>query len=211
MLKKELKWLICLITFFLFIIISYLVIKDKTFSFDTTIYNFFAKHQNPNLTKIVILITNLASELTLIILTLLIFIIIKNKKIGFISLINLIIILLLNQGLKLLFVRERPTDMIINMSGYSYPSGHSMISFAFYGFLIYLLHKTELSKITKYLISTFLIILIIAIGLSRIYLHVHYASDVLSGFCLSASYLIIFIYYAEKYLKGEKLNERKKI
>lgn len=76
--------------------------------------------------------------------------------------------------------------------GYSFPSGHSMVSMAFYGFLIYLIYNNIKNKYIKWILICSLSILIILIGISRIYLGVHYTSDVLAGFLLSISYLVIY-------------------
>ena len=89
--------------------------------------------------------------------------------------------------------RPRPIEFrIIDENGYSFPSGHSMVSAAFYGFLIYLIYKNIKNKYLKWGLITILSLLIIFIGISRIYLGVHYTSDVLAGFLISISYLIIF-------------------
>ena len=82
--------------------------------------------------------------------------------------------------LKLIIQRPRPDEYrIIDASGYSFPSGHSMISMAFYGFIIYLICKYVNNKILKYFLIGLLGSLIILIGVSRVYLGVHYVSDVL--------------------------------
>ena len=120
-------------------------------------------------------------------------IVIKNKKIGIQIWANLGISTLLNQMLKYIVQRPRPTEFrIIEESGYSFPSGHSMVSAAFYGFIIYLIYKNIKNKYIKWSLMSILSILIILIGTSRIYLGVHYTSDVLAGFLISISYLIIF-------------------
>ena len=67
---------------------------------------------------------------------------IKNKKIGVSIFSNLVIITALNQLLKNILQRPRPTEFrIVEETGYSFPSGHSMVSMAFYGYLIYLTYK----------------------------------------------------------------------
>ena len=69
-----------------------------------------------------------------------------------------------------------------------------MVSMAFYGYLIYLVYKNIKNKYLKWILIVVLSILIILIGISRIYLGVHYTSDVLGGYLLSVSYLVLFIH-----------------
>ena len=114
---------------------------------------------------------------------------------------NLVIITALNQLLKGILQRPRPTEFrIIEETGYSFPSGHSMVSMAFYGYLIYLIYKYVKNKYIKTSLIILLSILICCIGISRIYLGVHYTSDVLGGFFISISYLIIYISVVNKFL-----------
>ena len=126
---------------------------------------------------------------------------IKNKKIGVSIFSNLVIVTILNQLLKRILQRPRPTEYrIIEETGYSFPSGHSMISMAFYGYLIYLIYKYVKNKYIKWISIVVLSLLICTIGISRIYLGVHYTSDVLGGFLISISYLVIFISAVNKFL-----------
>lgn len=74
-----------------------------------------------------------------------------------------------------------------------------MVSMAFYGYLIYLIYKYVKNKYLKYISIILLSILICSIGISRIYLGVHYTSDVLAGFMISISYLIIYISAVNKF------------
>ena len=114
---------------------------------------------------------------------------------------NIAIIAILNQVLKRILQRPRPTEFrIIEETGYSFPSGHSMVSMAFYGYLIYLIYKYIKNKYVKCISIVLLSILICSIGISRIYLGVHYTSDVLGGFLISVSYLIIYIMFTNKLL-----------
>lgn len=75
-----------------------------------------------------------------------------------------------------------------------------MVSLSFYGFLIYLIYKNIQNKYIKWILILLLGLLIFIVGTSRIYLGVHYPSDVLTGFLLASSYLIIFIGVANKFI-----------
>lgn len=83
-----------------------------------------------------------------------------------------------------------------------------MISMAFYGYLIYLIYTHINNKYLKWFLITFLSSLIIFIGLSRIYLGVHYTSDVIAGFAVSLAYLIVFIKISEKMINRRSINEK---
>ncbi len=146
-------------------------------------------------------ITNFGGVSGIVIIALIFFILVKKKIFGFLVFLNLAISGGLNQLLKRIIQRPRPTEYrLINESGYSFPSGHSMVSAAFYGLFIYLIYKYVKNKYIKYGLITILTLLIISIGISRIYLGVHYTSDVLAGFLISISYLIIFTSVINDYL-----------
>ena len=199
---KNLKWIIlfiCLIGFFALAedvfnkeimngdIIGYKVISTLLISdFTTPIAKF---------------VTKFGGAIFLVVLTITLFVLIKNKKIGISILSNLVIITILNQLLKKILQRPRPTEFrIVEETGYSFPSGHSMVSMAFYGYLIYLIYKYVKNEYVKWCSIVLLSILICSIGISRIYLGVHYTSDVLGGFLVSISYLIIYISATNKFL-----------
>ena len=82
-----------------------------------------------------------------------------------------------------------------------------MASMSFYGLLIYIIYRSNLPTKWKIVLISLLSVLILLIGISRIYLGVHFVSDVIAGFCLSVSYLIIFTKIIEKYLWRE-VNEK---
>lgn len=96
--------------------------------------------------------------------------------------------------LKDLIGRPRPEAVHhLSISTLSFPSGHAMGSIAFYGFLIHLSWRIYKSRLKKIIFTIILTIIILSIGLSRIYLQVHYPSDVLSGFAAGGICLIFFI------------------
>ena len=94
--------------------------------------------------------------------------------------------------LKRLFQRRRPLSPLLKAArGLSFPSGHAIMSVTFYGLLVYLLQSTIQVDLIKYLVTALLILLIAVIGYSRVYLRVHYASDVVAGFVIGFLWLLI--------------------
>ena len=201
-LKKNYYLLIIFISVIIFLIMLWNVASVGIMKEDKIIYEFISKHfMNDISTNIFKIITNLGSALFIICLTIILVIFIKDKKVKFIIPINLVIITILNLILKNIVQRPRPSKFqIISEKGYSFPSGHSMVSMAFYGLLIYLIYKYIKNKKLKYSLIVTLSILIFLIGISRIYLGVHYASDVIAGFCISLSYLMIYINILKKWV-----------
>ncbi|MBR3362297.1 MAG: phosphatase PAP2 family protein [Bacilli bacterium] len=203
--KKYLKWIILGIFVFIFAFVVHELLSGSLSGFDNIVYSFIIGFKSSFLTYFFLFISFMASPPTLVVISLLLFIIFKNKKYGLLSFCNLIFIVLLNQALKLFFSRERPFAwMIVNEDGFSFPSGHAMVSSAFYGIVIYLIWKTNVSKKRKIILTSVLSLLILLIGISRIYLGVHYASDVIAGFTLSLSYVIIATSLIDYYLSKRK-------
>ena len=199
---KNLKWIILFICLIGFLALAEDVFNKEILNGDIIGYKIASEFLISDFaTPIAKFVTNFGGAIFLIILAMTLLILIKDKKIGLSILSNLVIITVLNQLLKIILQRPRPTDYrIIEETGYSFPSGHSMISMAFYGYLIYLIYKYVKNKYIKWIYIVLLSILICSIGVSRIYLGVHYTSDVLGGFFISISYLIIYISAVNKFL-----------
>lgn len=198
--KKYLKWIICILSLTIFLILGYLVKTKNDIIFDSVVYNFISKFINNNLTHIIKFITFLGSATFVISLTVLALLFLKNKKIGIFMALDLIVITIFQYILKPIFGRIRPVDInLIEETSYSFPSGHSLTAMAFYGFIIYLIYKSNLKYKKVYIIL--LSVLILLIGLSRVYLGVHFITDVLGGFTFSLFYLIILIELSKKYLQ----------
>ncbi len=198
---KNLKWIVLFICLIGFFSLAEDVFNKEIMNGDIVGYKLVSTFLISDFaTPIAKFITNFGGAIILIVLALMLFIYIKNKKIGVSIISNLAIITLLNQLLKRIVQRPRPTEFrIVEESGYSFPSGHSMVSMAFYGYLIYLIYKYVKNKYLKWISIILLSILICSIGISRIYLGVHYTSDVLGGFFISISYLIIYISAVNKF------------
>lgn len=99
---------------------------------------------------------------------------------------------LINETLKQTFVRPRPIVMhLTHAGGYSMPSGHAMAAMVFYGLILIFFATSVKDKKYRYLSYVLLILLIGLIGFSRVYLRVHYVSDVLAGFALGLVILTI--------------------
>lgn len=107
--------------------------------------------------------------------------------------------LLLMFSLKYFFHRSRPLSPLLQTArGYSFPSGHALNSFTFYGLLIYLVWLNIKNSRLRWLLISVLALLIFVIGLSRVYLRVHYASDVLAGYCVGCMWLLLSLWVLNK-------------
>lgn len=193
-LKKNYKFVVLLICVIIVLAIIEDVFEKETMTIDSIIYKIIVQNmRNDVLTSVFKVITNFGGAYLLISISIISLIFIKDKKISLGICFNLVIATILNIVLKNIVERPRPIGYrLIDESGYSFPSGHSMISAAFYGLIIYFIWKNMKNKKARIICCTLLGILIALIGISRIYLGVHYASDVIGGFLISLAYLIIF-------------------
>ncbi|MGI8599466.1 MAG: phosphatase PAP2 family protein, partial [Chitinophagaceae bacterium] len=117
----------------------------------------------------------------------------------------------INYFMKLSFQRQRPPDPLIEpLQNFSFPSGHATSGFIFYGLLVYLLWKSKLKQVYKYIFSSVLIIIAIIIGFSRIYLRLHYLSDVVAGFCIGFAWLAVAIWMMERVKKKSDIEINKR-
>jgi undecaprenyl-diphosphatase len=117
-------------------------------------------------------------------------------KVAAIALTSLLIML----GLKLLFHRERPLIPLLEPArGLSFPSGHTFMSVCFYGLLMIIIWKEEkYHPVAKWILLILSLLFVIMIGFSRIYLHVHYFTDVMAGFCIGFCWLLISSYIIDQ-------------
>lgn len=209
--KNNWRWMLLFICLIGFLALAEDVFHQEIMNGDIVGYDIVSKLFKFNVsTPIAKFITNFGGAIFVISLTTILFFVIKDKKIGISIIANLGIVTILNQIIKFIMQRPRPTEFrIIEETGYSFPSGHSMVSLAFYGYLVYLIYKYINNKHLKRTLIIILSILICVIGVSRIYLGVHYTSDVLGGFLISLAYLIIYIELVNKFVLEKNKDDRK--
>ena len=201
--NKYVKWVAMLFCLFIFSFIAIKVYTDSDMVIDNVLYSFIDEYFiSEGVTPFVKVITWFGSTIGIILMGILSLFIFRDKKINTSIVVNLIVVTMLNNLLKIIFMRARPDiNPLVIENSYSFPSGHSMISMAFYGYLIYIIWTHKDNKKVRWILTILFSMLILLIGISRIYLGVHYASDVIGGFCFSISYLIIFVYVCKKILK----------
>jgi membrane-associated phospholipid phosphatase len=176
--------LLSILSFIFFINITERVLASSG-NFDTALSQFIYSIRTPTLTAIMTVITAFGDVIVLGIITL-IFIVLNwktHKREAIIFTVVLVMTFIINVALKELIARPRPSiDPLFDMRTYSFPSGHAMSAFVFYAlmarFIFYFTNKSELG----FILAFCSIIMIFFVGLSRVYLGVHYTSDVVAGF-----------------------------
>ena len=191
--KKNL--LIAGIFFVLFLFVTLCMKTGCLESFDQVIASAIDQTRNPFLDLYYTYITKLGDADNVIIFVCLLSIIFNNKnRRMFLS--TILISTGLNILCKNMIQRPRPTiHQMIPVTGFSYPSGHAMITVGLYGFIMYWVFKNIKSKPIKVTLLCLLSLLLVLIDISRIYLGVHYPSDVVGGLLLGISVLIFVTTY----------------
>lgn len=145
------------------------------------------------LTPVMQSISELALPVVLVVLLLAVEAFAPGRRPGVCAAVNLTLVLALNQVLKQIVHRPRPEGFrLIAESGYSFPSGHSMVAMAFYGLLAWMVWRYEKDRVVRWVCCLGFSLVVVAIGLSRVYLGVHYATDVIAGFCVSLAWLGLY-------------------
>lgn len=111
--------------------------------------------------------------------------------------------LVLNELLKFYFQRARPPEALFHQMGYSFPSGHAMMSMAYYGCLAWLVVQHS----HRWGVAALLVSFALLIGFSRVYFHVHYATDVVAGFCGGVAWLVLLRAGIQLFWKKKKVAE----
>ncbi len=192
--KKKIKLIVAICVFAvllsIFIALLVLVCNGHEFAIDN-LNDVFYNGRNSFWTGFFKIITHAGSVYFLVLVVLVMFMITRKKYYGLVGIICLIGASIINLIVKYSVRRDRPIDVgLISEIGYSFPSAHAMLSMAIFGLIIYFVIKYGKSIALKITLTSLLSIMIILVGLSRVYLGVHYFSDVLSGWILGATFTL---------------------
>ena len=173
---------------------------------DKAVQNFFFSLRGPVQDVIISSITHLSDTVTFIAFCIVLLILPNRKTYGLPVSLACLGGVAIYKPLKHFVLRARPDASLhlVTQGGYSFPSGHSVTSIVFYGLMLYLIQKHCKNEKLKTVLSWICGILAVVIGPSRIYVGVHWPTDVLAGWCLGGGILIIAILILEKiYVKKE--------
>ena len=206
---------VCLAVFCVFIF-AFLLIKYKingNFLVDDYLINFSTKIRSKGLTRFLKMVTHFGSILTIAILSAILFLMSKNKVVKIFAIINVGFVSVFCLIVKHIAQRPRPEGIaLIEETGFSFPSAHTMGSVVFYGFMIFLICRYFKVKPLKIILSVILALVALLIGYTRIYLGVHFASDVMAGIMAGIAYLavaIVLFIMLENKLKKRGIYEKK--
>ena len=200
-----------------FSLISLLISDQKIIQFDRTIIDSVQGLETPSLTMIMKILTFIGSAPFVIVLSLCLLLFLYKVLHHRLELILFTAAILgsaiLNGILKNIFHRVRPDlHRLIDIAGYSYPSGHAMNAFTVYSIISFLLWRHISSRWGRIILIIVSMVMILAIGISRIYLGVHYPSDIIGGYFASGFWvttaILFFQYYQEKRYNKKKLRDK---
>lgn len=206
--KKTLLAVALILIFFL----VWVVFVYGSNTFDQKTFNLINPHITESRIRIMRFISFLGKHSFLIpVIFLLIgyFLIKKNKWMAIRTATLLLSSLLVMSVLKSLIKRQRPPDPLVDgITNYSFPSGHAFMSVAFYGLLIWYATMYIRSKWLQRMVIFFLLLVIAAIGFSRIYLRMHYATDVIAGICIGFVWLDFCFWFIDKKQSSDSAIQR---
>lgn len=190
--KHWLKWTLAGLCLLLFVFIA--LNLNNASDIDNAVYDLVSGLYSDGATSFFKGCTALVGPIVLLVISMTLVCILPRKEYRIPILLNLSVAVLLNLGLKHVFTRPRPTEVIriVTETGYSFPSGHTMAATCLYGFLIYLVWQLCSNRAVRNAVIALLSLVIALVALSRVYLGVHYFTDVTAAVSISVFYLIVF-------------------
>jgi undecaprenyl-diphosphatase len=182
---------------FFFTWIAESVSHDRTQKFDLDVRAAIHHYASPGMTKTMVAVSFLGGDGLVVsaIIALALLIRFRRRRAALWLVVTLAGALVLDLSLKFAFHRHRPTPFFGPLPRtYSFPSGHALFSFCFYGVLAGLLADRIRSRPARLAIWAGAAFLVMAIGLSRIYLGVHYPSDVVAGYLTAAIWVATMVF-----------------
>lgn len=213
--QKKAKWItirlilaliLFLVTLTLFVAIADRIVLEHKSNFDQVVSGYVQSFTSSAMTMTMTRVTFFGSANFLFpayLVLILVYIIKKKSRLA----LDITMVGLSSTGILFLFKdifrRHRPLDPLVShVTGFSFPSGHSFSSFTFFGLLIYIAWHSEIKKSWKIIISALLVLFAATIAFSRVYLRVHFPSDVVAGFCLSVVWLMMSLAILHKADRG---------
>ncbi|MBA2746886.1 MAG: phosphatase PAP2 family protein [Flavisolibacter sp.] len=195
-----------IIALLLFFTLMKIVVLDQKDLFDQRVFNFFESLASDGLHRTMKLITFFGdTKFLLPAYCILVAWLLFRKKIRWAIDISIIGLTgeLMKQVLKHSFARPRPELPVYEtLQSFSFPSGHALSSFIFAACVIYLLWHGHYKTHWRWIFSMLLVVYALAVGMSRVILRYHYASDVLAGFCIGFAWVMCSLYVLDKFYKS---------
>ena len=190
------------IAIFVFAFLAHEIVGEKEDMFDTKVFHFLKDHTTAPLVKLMDGLSFFGSHYFLIpaYILMVTFLFFRHRTP---DAINITVIVLSSTallfGLKTIYQRQRPEfPLLREFHNSSFPSGHALSSFIFCSILIYLIWKSDQPPVLKYILAGLLVIFSLSIGISRIVLRFHFASDVVAGFALGFAWVIFSFWALQK-------------
>ena len=180
------------------------VYQTNPLPLDLAVQKAFFSLRGPLLNPLVIAVTHLSDTVTIVAFCAILLILPNRKKYGLPVSLASLGGLAFYKPMKHIFLRARPDAALhlVKQGGFSFPSGHSVTSVIFYGLSIYLLNKHCKNDKPRRILTVICGFLALTIGPSRIYVGVHWPTDVLAGWCIGGAVLMVSVCILERIYYG---------
>lgn len=198
--------ILAVLCFLCFAVIASIINGRRIANFDSSVIGFVQGLESSQLTVIMKSFTLIGSTQSVVVISvcclLFLFFILRHRLELILFLAVVVGTPIINSILKSIFRRERPTlHRLIEETGFSFPSGHSMAAFALYASIAFLLWRHISTRLGRTAVILFCVFMTVMIGVSRIYLGVHYPSDVVGAYFASAFWFALCVWLFQWYME----------